>query len=418
MFDILLVPLGKLMAFIYHYLSFENYGVAIVIFTILTKLALLPLTIKQYQGTANMQRLNPKLEELKRQYGSDKQRLNEETMKLYQQEKINPMGSCLPLLIQFPIIIALYNIITRPLQYMIGKSQEQITALKELYLRLSETTSAYVQDLQMLNFFKTSPESMKQAVSGGLLAETDLINMNFLGLDLSKTPTYSTELLFGPDMSTYLPLLLVPLVGVVSTYISSRVSMLANAQQAQTQQSSMNKTMMLMGPIMTLIFSFQLPAGVLIYWIAGYIIQIAQQLYINERVLKIGWLGNKKPPAPDAPRPAAGKAQAKGGSAPALASGDSAVAGGGGGAAVGELAVAAQGASGAQGGAIAGGPAASGGGDAVGGEAAAGGSAPPGAEGAGAQGKKPAGSASSSAASSQRSSANKNYGSTKHKKKK
>ncbi|MDR1439116.1 MAG: YidC/Oxa1 family membrane protein insertase [Clostridiales bacterium] len=428
MFDIVLVPLGKLMEFIYRFLAFENYGLAIVVFTILTKLAMLPLTIKQYQSTANMQRLNPKLEELKRQYGSDKQRLNEETMKLYQQEKINPMGSCLPMLIQFPIIMALYQVITRPLQYTIGKSQEQIAALRELYNTLSGSTGAYVQDMQMLNFFKSSQPYMDEAASRGLLGASDLLNMNFLGLDLSKTPTYNTGLLFGPEMSTYLPLLLVPLIGVVATYISSRVSMLSTAQQSQGQQPSMNKTMMLMGPVMTLIFSFQLPAGVLIYWIAGYIIQIAQQLFINEHVLKIGWLGDKKPPGPGGAQLPGGKRgagpsghvvvgiQGAGGE---IIAGGAAVQGAlaaGGGAEAAEVAGTGTGAgsgagSGAGAGAESGSEAGAGAGDGKGARDGAAGHGGAGAAGAqtGAQGKP---------AQSQRSSANKNHGSTKRKKKK
>jgi YidC/Oxa1 family membrane protein insertase len=279
---------------------------------------MLPLTIKQYQSTARMQRLSPRLEELKRQYGTDKQRLNEETMKLYQEENVNPMGSCLPMLIQLPIIMSLYQVITRPLQFMIGKTAEQIGALETLYKTLSGAVAQNVQQMQTLNFFKLNPAFMDQARQAGLLADADLINMRFLGLDLSMTPTYSPELLFGPDMLTYLPLLLVPLIGVVSTYISSKISMASTAQSAQGQQpAGMGKSMMLMGPIMTLIFSFSLPAGVITYWIAGYLIQIVQQLYINKYILKIGMLGNHAPPnaaiASARAKPAAGAAGAAGG---------------------------------------------------------------------------------------------------------
>lgn len=287
--DFLSIPLGKLLYFIYYKITFENYGLSLILFTILTRLAMLPLTIKQYQSSAKMMKLNPKLEDLRRQYGTDKQKLQEETMKLYQEEKINPAGGCLPLLIQFPILFSLYPVITQPLRYMLGKTQEQITALQDLFKALSGNVSNAVQQMQILNFFKTDAAAMSQAQADGLLKASDLINMNFLGLDLSKTPTYSPGILFGDQMAVYLPLLLIPIVGVVSTYISGKIAMASTAAQssANQQATSMNKTMQFIGPVMTLIFSFQLPAGVLVYWIAGYLIQIVQQLFINKYVLKL-----------------------------------------------------------------------------------------------------------------------------------
>ena len=288
-FDPLSIPLGKLMHFIYYTITFENYGFALILFTILTRLLMLPLTIKQYQGSAKMQRLNPRLEELRRQYGTDKKRLQEETMKLYQEEKVNPAGGCLPLLIQFPILFSLYPVITRPLRYMLGKTVEQVSAIQELFNTITGNARSFVQEMEIINFFKNNTSAMSQAESANLLVPSDLINMNFAGLDLSRTPTYAPNMLFGDQMSIYLPLLLIPIIGVVSTYISGKISMASTAAQStQNQQaSSMSKSMQIFGPVMTLIFSFQLPAGVLVYWIAGYLIQIVQQLFINKYVLKL-----------------------------------------------------------------------------------------------------------------------------------
>ena len=304
-FDPLSIPLGKLMHFIYYTVSFENYGLALVIFTVLTRLVMLPLTIKQYQGTAKMQKLNPKLEELKRQYGSDKKRLQEETMKLYQEEKVNPAGGCLPMLIQFPILFSLYPVITRPLRYMLGKSQEQIAALQELYKSISGSTASFVQEMEVLNFFKNDPTSLARAQANNLLVPSDLINMRFFGLDLSITPTYSPDLLFGAQSAIYLPLLLIPIIGVLSTFISGKFAMASSAASSaqNPQASSMGKSMQFLGPVMTLIFSFQLPSGVLIYWIAGYMIQIVQQLFINKYVLKLDNIFTGKKTGGDTPQP-------------------------------------------------------------------------------------------------------------------
>jgi len=291
-FDPLSIPLGKLMNLIYYSVAFESYGIALIIFTVLTRLAMLPLTIKQYQGTSKMQKLAPKLEEIRKQFGQDKKRMQEETMKLYQQEKVNPAGGCLPLLIQMPILFSLYPVITRPLRYMLGKTQEQIAALQELYTSITGSAGAgsmFVQEMEMLNFFKTDASALTRAQSANLLVPSDLINMRFLGLDLSRTPTYSPDILFGEQSAIYLPLLLIPIIGVAATYISGRFAMASSAAQSASnpQASSMGKTMQMLGPVMTLIFSFQLPAGVLVYWIAGYLIQIVQQLFINKYILKL-----------------------------------------------------------------------------------------------------------------------------------
>ena len=296
-FDPLSIPLGKLMHFIYYTVTFENYGFALILFTLLTRLAMLPLTIKQYQGTAKMQKLNPRLEELKRQYGTDKKRLQEETMKLYQEEKVNPAGGCLPLLIQFPILFSLYPVITRPLYYMIGKTKDQVAAIQELFNSLTGNTRPIMQEMEVINYFKINPSAMTQAEAAGLLKPADLINMNFLGLDLSKIPTYRPEILFSDQSAIFLPLLLIPIIGVLSTYISGKISMASSAAQStqNEQAAGMGKSMQLIGPVMTLIFSFQLPAGVLVYWIAGYLIQIVQQLFINKYVLKLGNIFTGKP---------------------------------------------------------------------------------------------------------------------------
>jgi YidC/Oxa1 family membrane protein insertase len=286
--DFLAVPLGKVMQFIFYNLSFDNYGFTIIIFTIITRLAIFPLNMRQFRSTAKMQQLNPKLEELKKMYGHDKQRLQEETMKLYQEEKINPMASCLPLFIQFPILITLNSIITKPLQYILEKTTAQLDRITEVYKAINEIgEKVQVQQIEMLNFFRNSPEYLSGLTD--TLNQSELFSMSFLGLDLSKKPSFSPSVIFGSEMSTYLPLLLIPIIGVLISYLSTKISMVGTSAMSQGNQQaqSMNRSMMIMGPVMTLIFSFQLPAGVLLYWITGYVIQIFTQLYVNKYIYKV-----------------------------------------------------------------------------------------------------------------------------------
>ena len=106
MFDIIIRPLGQFLYWIYKTIAFENYGLALIIFTIIVRAAMIPLTLKQYKSSAEMQRVQPLLQEIQRKYANDKAKLNEEMMKLYQEHKINPAGGCLPLLIQMPILLS------------------------------------------------------------------------------------------------------------------------------------------------------------------------------------------------------------------------------------------------------------------------------------------------------------------------
>ena len=275
-------PLGDFMYFIYNNMAFKNYGIAIILFTVIIKLILLPLTVKQMKSTTKMQEIQPKIQELQKRYKNDKQKLNEEMMKLYQENKVNPMGGCLPLLVQMPILISLFQVFRNPLLYMLNKSQETVDTLSNYVAENVDKMTHYVQ-IDILNYFNEHIDELRQF--GDMLKPEELINFQFIGLQLGRVPSISTDKLFGPESHIYLPLLFIPIVGVAATFISSKL-MTANSSSKNAGKSSTNKSMMYLGPVLTLVFSFQLPAGVGLYWIAGYIFQIFQQLYINKVVLK------------------------------------------------------------------------------------------------------------------------------------
>jgi len=282
MFDFIARPLGQFLYFIYNSVAFHNYGVAIIIFTVIVKLVLLPLTIKQYRSTAKMQEIQPQIQEIQKRYKNDREKLNQELLKLYQENNVNPAGGCLPLLIQMPILFSLFYVITQPLKFMLGKTAEQIQTLVDFVS--THITTGFYKQIDVLNFFSKNPDKLSQV--GDILKPNEIISMDFLGINLSVTPTFDPKLLFGPQAATYLPLLLIPILGVVTTYISAKMSMPAPAQDNKNAAKASSNSMMYIGPIMTLIFSFQLPSGVGVYWIAGYVFQIFQQLYINKHVMK------------------------------------------------------------------------------------------------------------------------------------
>ncbi|MHB8063858.1 MAG: YidC/Oxa1 family membrane protein insertase [Ruminiclostridium sp.] len=270
--NIIAEPLGKFLYWIYNTVAFENYGLAIIIFTILVRAAMVPLTLKQYKSTAEMQKVQPLLKEVQRKYANDKEKLNQETMKLYQEHKINPAGGCLPLLIQMPILFALWQVITKPLQFMLGFSTEQLAELATK----AGVKGAYTQIDTITHFMQTG--------EGKLVGNLNMFFPSHGGINLGDIPTLPWNIdLFAPGSLKIMLLLLLPLIATVTTYFTTRLSMPKTTDKAA---NPMGNTMMYISPLMTLIFSFQFPAGLALYWIAGNIFAIGQQYYVNKYVLK------------------------------------------------------------------------------------------------------------------------------------
>lgn len=284
--DIVAKPLGAFLYFCYNSLAFHNYGLAIIIFTIVVKLVLLPLTIKQYKSTAKMQELQPQIKEIQTRYKNDKEKLNQELMKVYADNKANPTGGCLPLIVQMPIILSLYWVIIQPLKFMLNK--DPITEIPKIVDFVTKIKGAanmgYQKEIAALNYFYENPEQL--ANIGGILKKSELINMNFLGLNLGLIPSYQWSVI-SQNIGTYLPLLIIPIVAVITTFISTKLSMPKQTpDNKNSAAAATTNSMLYVGPIMTLIFSFQMPAGVGMYWSIGYVFTIFQQLYINKYVMK------------------------------------------------------------------------------------------------------------------------------------
>jgi len=284
--DFITVPLGQFLYFVYNTIAFKNYGMAVIVFTIIIKLVLLPLTIKQYRSTSKMQEIQPLIQDIQRRYKNDKEKMNQELMKVYQEHKYNPASGCLPMLIQLPVILSLYWVINQPLKFLLRKSAEQIAALGEYVVNaIGETARTYISEIQIVNYFNDHISELSNVSE--LLQPSELINFNFLGINLGLIPTIDTSRLFGSEAVVYLPLLLIPILAVVTTYFSTKlVTPSASENKNNDAAAGTQSTMALIGPLMTLFFSFQLPAGVGLYWIVSNVFQIFQQLYINKYVLR------------------------------------------------------------------------------------------------------------------------------------
>lgn len=291
-------PLGFLINLIYGLVS--NYGVAIIIFTFIIKTALIPLTFKSQKSMKKQQKLQPVLAELQTKYANDPQKLQTEMMKLYRDNDVSMMGGCLPMLIQMPILIGLYQVIQKPLTFLVGIDFSAADALEKV---------ATVQKFMIENFpsridaamQKYTPEQLVKISQISLSKWSELafgqndpwaLNFNFFGMDLSNVPkTAFMQLLSGnfSDISTLL-LIIIPVLAITTTWLSMKLSQAQMKKNtgAQTEKKEdnpseqMSKQMSLMAPIMTGFFTITLPSGLGLYWIVSNVVQIAQQFFINK----------------------------------------------------------------------------------------------------------------------------------------
>lgn len=291
--------MGFIIEFIYNLV--QNYGFSIIIFTVLIKLILMPLAVKSQKAMRKQQKIQPYMMELQQKYANDKEKLQQETMKLYRENNISMTGGCLPLLIQFPILIGLYRVIQKPLTYLLGinfKLAESLSRVTEIMTRMTAEHADIIGKLSTATAEQVANNSQIQLSKwvSILNGPNDpwVINFGFLGLDLSVVPSVSVNyILSGKFM--YLDrvlLILIPLIAIFTTWLSMKQSqkmtqMPENAQQ-DNPAASMNKSMNLMMPIMTGIFTFTLPSGLGLYWIVSNLMQILQQYLLNQYFKKKG----------------------------------------------------------------------------------------------------------------------------------
>ncbi len=272
--DWLYEALGWVLSVIYSLVN--NYGVAIILFTIAIKLILMPLSIKQHRSMAKMQRVRPLIEYVQKKYKDDQQRMQQETMKIYKEQGVSPAGGCLPLLLQFPILIGLYRVIQRPLTYILGMSGSDINAMKDAVIKhadgFSEATRKTVTEIDIFNNIDTIADKLGESMSSAI-DKVSSMNFELFGIDFSGKPEF-----FGVINILWL----IPLLATVTAYLSSYVTRrMQSMPQTEQQQSSM-KTMNLIMPLMSAVFCFMLPAGVGLYWIMSNVVQIAQTIFLTK----------------------------------------------------------------------------------------------------------------------------------------
>lgn len=252
----------------------NNFGVAIILFTLIVRIVMFPMNIKQQKSMAGNARLQAKQQELREKYGNDKQRYNEEISKLYSKEGVNPMGGCLTTLVPVFLMLGVFYAVAYPLTNTLHLDAATINKIMYVPGLSMSANSAYQQIEFIKHFHAVSDTAFIQGLfSPEQIGAIDSFaqSFNFLGLDLLATPKD-----FGFSV-----LLLIPGLCFVTSVGSQFFMMRMKGNPMQQQQGCM-KWMLLAMPLISVYFSYIVPAAVGFYWICSTVIGFLQSVIINK----------------------------------------------------------------------------------------------------------------------------------------
>lgn len=257
-----------------------NYVSALLIFAVIVEILLIPFGIKQQKNSIRQAKLRPKEMAIRNKYKGrndqvTRQKMQQEISEFYQRENFNPASGCLPLLIQLPIIMALYQIVINPLKYVVGCSTNQINSIIEKIKELSEGT---VSKLNASNTIEVINQIKEYGIENfsdieGLPSLENLPNFEVFGINLGRIPS-------SQGLSI---LLLVPVLVFVFQYLTSKLTRKFTYQAPAAQDANMgcsNNVMDITMPLMSTFFAFTFPAAIGIYWIAKNILSFTKQIIL------------------------------------------------------------------------------------------------------------------------------------------
>ena len=262
-----------------------SYGLAIVVFALMVNLIMTPFMAKSKKSMMRSSRLQPQIQELQRRHEGNPQKLNAEMQKLYQEEGVNPMSGCLWSLIPFPILIALYSVIRRPITRMMFAADSVVDTLKEYmttmgwYAASGARADAYAE-VKLANLAHQHWDAVSTDLAGKIDKLMD-IDFNFLGINLGDQPTVST-LWQGPYTWAAIGLFLIPFVSAALSYFSMKISSASNPTTGDAQSEATMKSMNLMMPLMSIWICFVMPAAMGVYWIANSLFGMARDYLLNK----------------------------------------------------------------------------------------------------------------------------------------
>lgn len=294
-FSIFAEPLGWIMSLFYDWMG--SYFLTILVFTVVIRLAMFPLSLNQQKQQAQRAKLAPRIERLQKKYGHDQQKFMEKQQELYQKEGIKMTAGCLPSIIQMLVLMSVIAVIYKPLTYLqdIPKTaiDSSITALTEIkteddkpLISAAETKSEYYKELTLLKHVENYPAEVKKALSTAQVEDVDATynamvdtqkEFKVFGISLLETPWSGS--FTNINIWLWLVAILSGLTALGTSLISMHFMKSTNPQQAAGGCSP--NMMMLMMPVMSLFISFGVPAGVGLYWILSNLLAMVQTVVLN-----------------------------------------------------------------------------------------------------------------------------------------
>ena len=277
MLDIIAIPLGWIIKVCYSLVN--NYFVALLLFAIVMQIILLPFSIKQQKNSVQQAKLAPKTAAIRKKYAGrndaqTQQKMQQEIQEMYQKEKFSPFGGCLPLLIQMPILLALYNVVMNPLRYITGISMDTIN---QIQTHMTDDLGIVLNPrglyIDILNHVREDLPYYVEKFAD--LADKTLPDMTFIGTDLSRIPTFT----FQP----FDWLMLVPILTFVFMLLTQKITRMFTYQSPETIEAQKSPSMKIMNwsmPLLSVWIAFSVPAAIGLYWIFRNIISCIQQIIL------------------------------------------------------------------------------------------------------------------------------------------
>ena len=295
---------GYVLNFIYSIV--KNYGLAIIIFSILVKIVMIPISIKQQKTMKKSKKIQTKMKEIQFKYKNNPEMLNKATQELYKSENMSPFSGCFSAIIQIILLFAVFYLVRSPLTYM-KKIDGSVTEKYSKIIRENNlsTNSAYpeieiIRELNNVRELKNKPIEENAEESEDQQNKTNLseindeelnslyINMDFLGLNLAQVPTRSS------DWKAYIIPILYVLVSIISLRVVNNTGKKENPEENKDEKSlvkseddfdpmeQMNKNMNLMFPVMYLAVALIAPLGLALYWLMNSLLMIVEKLVLNK----------------------------------------------------------------------------------------------------------------------------------------
>ena len=268
MFNWIANILGYLLNFIYNLVN--NYGLSIIIFTILVKIIILPISIKQQKTMKKSAKIQSELKAIQEKYKNDQERANKEMMSLYKKNNMSPFSGCLSSIIQIILLLSVFYLVRSPLTYMKKVDLELVDKYKD-----ELSTSSNYPEVQVIK-------------EKGQEDSRVYLNMNFLGLDLSNVPSANYK-----DYKVYI----IPVLYVISSIVSMKLTLnmqgnknkKENAEEGKKEETTdtmpdMSKSMSYMMPIMAVSISLVAPLGLGLYWLVNNVLMIAERIFLNNLI--------------------------------------------------------------------------------------------------------------------------------------